>query len=110
MKNLILFITLLVVAVHGLVVSPKHELNKDWYETGIFYQIYPRSFADSDGNGVGDIRGTKLVYLIWIKPLTFFFCTSETRHYLEIGSFKGNWHHWNLAKPHFQIANDRFWL
>lgn len=67
MKNLIVFSTLLVVAVHGLTVSPKHELTKDWYEMATFYQIYPRSFADSDGNGVGDIRGMKLEHTSNIK-------------------------------------------
>ena len=29
----------------------------DWWQRGVVYQIYPRSFADTDGNGVGDFQG-----------------------------------------------------
>jgi alpha-glucosidase len=50
-----------------------------WWSRAIFYQIYPRSFADSDGDGVGDLDGVlaHLDYLdllgvdaIWINPVT----------------------------------------
>jgi alpha-glucosidase len=48
-----------------------------WWQTGVIYQIYPRSFQDTDGDGVGDLRGimARLEYLaglgvdaIWISP------------------------------------------
>jgi alpha-glucosidase len=48
-----------------------------WWQTGVIYQIYPRSFQDTDGDGVGDLRGitARLDYLaglgvdaIWISP------------------------------------------
>ena len=48
-----------------------------WWQNGVFYEIYPRSFADSNNDGVGDLNGitSKLDYLkdlgvdaIWITP------------------------------------------
>jgi alpha-glucosidase len=50
----------------------------DWWRHGVVYQIYPRSFADSDGDGTGDLPGIegKLDYLrelgvdaIWLSPI-----------------------------------------
>jgi len=54
------------------------EVEKKWWKSAIFYQIYPRSFKDSNGDGIGDIEGivSKLDYLkelgvnsIWLSPI-----------------------------------------
>ena len=54
------------------------KAKKDWWQSAVFYEIYPKSFMDSNGDGVGDIRGIigKLGYLenlgidgIWLCPV-----------------------------------------
>lgn len=39
-----------------------------WWHRGVVYQIYPRSFQDSNGDGIGDLGGirTRLDYLLWL--------------------------------------------
>ena len=53
-------------------------MNKTWWKESVVYQIYPRSFCDSNGDGIGDIKGitSKLPYLkelginvIWLSPV-----------------------------------------
>lgn len=53
------------------------EHRPEWWRTGVVYQIYPRSFSDSDGDGVGDLPGVvqhldHLVELgvdaVWLSP------------------------------------------
>ena len=49
----------------------------DWFKSAIVYQIYPRSFLDSSGDGIGDLKGiiSKVDYLkdlginaLWLCP------------------------------------------
>ena len=58
----------------------------DWWRGGVIYQIYPRSFQDSNGDGIGDLQGIveRLPYVaslgvdaIWISP----FFTSPKRDF-----------------------------
>ena len=64
---------------------PAHETkrggmdSKPWWSSAVFYQVYPRSFADSNGDGVGDLDGltARLGHLeqlgvdaIWLNPVT----------------------------------------
>ncbi|HEX2134419.1 MAG TPA: alpha-amylase, partial [Microvirga sp.] len=39
-----------------------------WWKRGIVYQIYPRSFQDTNGDGIGDLQGIcrRLDYLAWL--------------------------------------------
>jgi oligo-1,6-glucosidase len=54
------------------------HMKKQWWKESVVYQIYPRSFADSNGDGIGDLRGIigKLDYLqtlgidvVWLSPV-----------------------------------------
>jgi alpha-glucosidase len=54
------------------------ETDPPWWRAGVVYQVYPRSFADADGDGVGDLEGLRRhldhiaglgVATIWLSPI-----------------------------------------
>lgn len=58
--------------------SGKNNTDRKWWKEAVVYQIYPRSFKDSDGDGIGDLKGiiSKLDYIkslginvIWLNPI-----------------------------------------
>jgi alpha-glucosidase len=53
-------------------------MRRPWWQTAVVYQIYPRSFADSDGDGIGDLEGIRRrldhlewlgVDAVWLSPI-----------------------------------------
>ena len=79
---------------------------KKWWQTAVAYQIYPRSYQDSDGDGIGDIKGitSRLDYLeklgitaIWLSPVmrvpwTIMAMTFQTMKILPV--FLETWQPW----------------
>src|ERR1700752_2548013 len=81
MKKLLLMLVLVVTVRVGPIASaqnnPVDAEGHQWWQHAGFYEIYPRSFADSNNDGIGDLNGitSKIDYLnnlggdaIWITP------------------------------------------
>ncbi len=71
----------------------KHR-NHEWWKRAAVYQVYPRSFCDTNGDGIGDIPGItqKLEYLadlgidaIWLSP---FFCSPQADNGYDISDYR----------------------
>ncbi len=69
-------------------------MNKTWWDIGSLYQIYPRSFQDSNGDGIGDLKGitSRLGYLswlgvesVWISP---FFTSPMTDFGYDVANYR----------------------
>ena len=70
------------------------ENTNKWWENAVVYQIYPKSFQDSNGDGYGDIRGiiSRLDYLkdlgidaVWISPM---YCSPQDDNGYDISDYQ----------------------
>ena len=70
------------------------QMNTPWWKQAVIYQVYPRSFCDSNGDGIGDLPGilTKLDYLqklgigaIWLSPV---FCSPQDDNGYDISNYQ----------------------
>ena len=87
-KIILLCMATLSLVASAQTITGKYEIPKvpEWAKNAVFYQIYPQTFCDSDGDGIGDLQGiiSKLDYVkslgvdaIWFNP--FFDCGSWSR-------------------------------
>ncbi len=75
--------------------SSNDSSGSKWWKEAIVYQIYPRSFKDSDGDGIGDLKGiiSKLDYInslgvtaVWINP---FYSSPNDDNGYDISDYRG---------------------
>ena len=75
---LIVGLVAVAVAVPAQAAPSRHDVAGPWWKGAIIYEIYPRSFQDSDGDGIGDLNGitARLDYIkslgidaIWLTPI-----------------------------------------
>jgi alpha-glucosidase len=70
------------------------SIGAEWWRTAVFYQIYPRSFADSNGDGTGDLRGitNHMDYVaslgvdaLWLSP---FLTSPQVDHGYDVADYR----------------------
>jgi len=78
MKKRLLALCMLFPGLFAQKIIAQDHTQKAWWKEAVVYQIYPRSFKDSDGDGIGDLKGiiSKLDYIkslgvdvIWLNPI-----------------------------------------
>ncbi|GGF29140.1 alpha-glucosidase [Halobacillus andaensis] len=87
-------------------------MERQWWKEAVAYQIYPRSFMDSNGDGIGDLQGilSKLDYLqdlgidvIWICPV---YPSPNDDNGYDISNFKGIMNEFGTMEDFDELLNE----
>jgi 1,4-alpha-glucan branching enzyme len=85
--------------------SPAQKKSEKWWKESTVYQVYPASFKDSNGDGIGDIQGiiSKLDYIrslgvdtIWLNPI---FCSPQIDMGYDVSDY------YNVHWPYGTVAD-----
>lgn len=77
------------------ITTTQNSINHTWWKEAVVYQIYPRSFKDSNGDGIGDLKGiiSKLDYIkslginvVWLNPI---FSSPNADNGYDISNYEG---------------------
>lgn len=90
----IFFFLIILIGCSSEMKTTENHIDRKWWKEAIVYQIYPRSFKDTDGDGVGDLRGIieKLDYIqslgvdaVWLNP---FFKSPNTDNGYDVSDYR----------------------
>lgn len=88
------------------------EIQHKWWKEAVFYQIYPRSFCDLDGDGLGDLGGicSKLDYLkglgvdaIWLSPI---YESPQDDNGYDISDYRKIWSRFGTMEDFDKLLNE----
>ncbi len=88
------------------------KITKKWWKEAVAYQVYPRSFMDSNGDGIGDIQGiiSKLDYLkdlgidvIWLSPM---YKSPQDDNGYDISDYQDIHHEFGTLKDFDQLLQE----
>ena len=107
---LVVFFAICATVSQGRTSVRRDRQNEAWWQNTVIYQIYPRSYQDSDGDGTGDLKGDSSLRVEKTHIRTFITYFILIRNWIPHPIFCWTWCGDNLALSHLQEPHEGLWL